>query len=226
LKDPYPVSTRRQLLRWVLRSSIRMIFRSISRVSISGLENIPERGPYLIVSNHVSLYDPPLLLSFWPTPSEVAGAVEIWKRPGQSLLVRMYGTIPVHRGEFDRKLVDKMLAALHAGQPLMILPEGGRSHRPGLRSAEPGAAYIIEKTGVPVVPVGITGTTDDYLKRALRGEKPIVHMVIGGPLTLPPVTGKGEDRRRARQRNADLIMTHIASLLPEEYRGVYGQSAN
>jgi len=190
------------------------------------MENIPKRGPYLIASNHVSLYDPALLVSFWPSPPEVAGAVEIWKRPGQSLLVRLYGTIPVHRGEFDRNLVDNILAALHAGRPLMIMPEGGRSHKPGLRCAEPGAAYIIEKTSLPVVPVGITGTTDDYLKRALRGEKPVLHMAIGAPLSLPPISGRGGDRRRARQGNADMIMTHIASLLPQEYRGVYGQPAN
>jgi hypothetical protein len=46
-------------------------------------------------------------------------------------------------------------------------------------------------------------------------------MRIGRPFRLPPIQGKGEARRESRQRNADLVMAHIAGLLPEEYRGVY-----
>jgi 1-acyl-sn-glycerol-3-phosphate acyltransferase len=105
----------------------------------------------------------------------------------------------------------------------MIMPEGGRSHRPGMRRAEPGAAYIVEKTGVPVVPVGVVGTTDDFLSRALRGRRPHAQMIIGKSFHLPDVEGRGEERRLARQRNADLIMSHIAALLPPEYRGVYAE---
>ena len=226
MKEPYAESTLRRFVRWLLRSVIRGIFKAISRVGISGLDHVPDGGPYIIACNHVSLFDPPLLLSFWPCAPEAAGAVEIWKRPGQSLLVRLYGTIPVHRGVYDRKLVESILSALHAGRPLMIMPEGGRSHKPGLRLAEPGVAYIVERSGVPVVPVGITGTTDDFLKRALHGEKPEIRMTIGAPLILPDISGTGEDRRLARKRNADLIMQHIARLLPQEYRGVYEFSAN
>jgi hypothetical protein len=73
--------------------------------------------------------------------------------------------------------------------------------------------------------VGVVGTTDDFFHRARRGERPSVYMSIGEPLLLPPVEGKGVVRRLARQRNADLIMTHIAALLPFEYRGVYADPA-
>jgi hypothetical protein len=72
-----------------------------------------------------------------------------------------------------------------------------------------------------VIPVGILGTTDDFLKRALRGKRPTLEMRIGAPFTLPPLEGRGEQRRLARQRNADAIMQHIAALLPPEYHGVY-----
>jgi hypothetical protein len=46
-------------------------------------------------------------------------------------------------------------------------------------------------------------------------------MHVGKPVNLPPITGRGAERRKARQRNADLVMAHIAALLPEEYRGFY-----
>jgi 1-acyl-sn-glycerol-3-phosphate acyltransferase len=214
-----------RLARWVLRPLFRGIFYLLSNVSISGVEHIPKEGAYLIAVNHVSLYDPPLVMAFWPSTAEAVGASDVWQRPGQSLLVRWYGVIPVRRYEYDRSALQAIQTALDAGRPLMIMPEGGRSHAPGMRRAEPGVAYIVEKTDIPVVPVGVTGTTDDFFQRAIRGGRPSVHLAIGEPLYLPPVDGKGEARRLARQRNADLIMTHIAALLPIEYRGVYADPA-
>jgi 1-acyl-sn-glycerol-3-phosphate acyltransferase len=116
------------------------------------------------------------------------------------------------------------MAVIKAGYPLLIAPEGGRSHVTAMRRAYPGIAYIVEKTGVPVVPVGLVGTTDDFWQRAKRGERPLLEMRIGKPVTLPPVTEKGAARREALQNNADLVMQHIAALLPEDYRGVYADS--
>ncbi|MEW5868780.1 MAG: lysophospholipid acyltransferase family protein [Chloroflexota bacterium] len=210
-----------RLARLTLRPFFRLLFHLLSHISLRGLENIPPDGPYLIAINHVSLYDPPFLLAFWPTSPEAAGAVDIWSRPGQNMLVRLYGGIPIHRGEYDRKVIDRMLAALQSGRPLLIAPEGGRSHLPGLRRGLPGVAYLADLAQVPVVPVGISGATDDFLAKALRGKRPHIQMHIGEPLRLPPIQGKGEARRNARQENVDLIMQHIAALLPPEYQGVY-----
>jgi 1-acyl-sn-glycerol-3-phosphate acyltransferase len=77
---------------------------------------------------------------------------------------------------------------------------------------------------VPVVPVGIVGTTDDFLERALHFKRPRLEMRIGEPFTLPGVQGKGSERREALQANADQIMQAIAALIPPEYRGVYQNS--
>ena len=225
MKSSNRLPVRVRLARPILRPLFRGIFRLLSHVSITGMELIPRDHPYVIAVNHVSLFDPPLVVAFWPSTAEAVGASDVWHRPGQSFLVQWYGVIPVRRYEYDRGALQAIWAALDAGRPLMIMPEGGRSHAPGMRRAEPGVAYIIEKSNVPVVPVGVTGTTDDFFKRAMRGERPSVNMAIGAPLLLPPVEGKGEARRLARQRNADLIMTHVAELLPIEYRGVYADPA-
>jgi 1-acyl-sn-glycerol-3-phosphate acyltransferase len=106
-----------------------------------------------------------------------------------------------------------------------MAPEGERSHVPGMQPAKPGIAFIAEQTGLPVIPVAIVGTTDDFFQKASRGKRPLVEMRIGKPFHLPPVEGKGADRRESRQRNADLVMRHIAGLLPEQYRGVYAENA-
>jgi 1-acyl-sn-glycerol-3-phosphate acyltransferase len=140
-------------------------------------------------------------------------------------LLKSYGVIPVHRGEYDRALMQRVIAAINAGYPLLIAPEGGRSHVTAMRRALPGIAYIVEKTEVLVVPAGLVGTTDDFWQHAKRGERPQLEVRIGSPFNLPLITEKGAVRREARQRNADLVMQHVAGLLPEEYRGVYADSA-
>lgn len=217
----YQVSWRIKVSRRLARPLFRTIFHLLSRVSILGVENIPTDQPYLIAINHVSLIEPPFVLAFWPQTPEAVGASDIWNRPGQASLARIYGAIPVHRGEYDRRLLQEMIAVLRSGRPLMIAPEGGRSHMPGMRRAFPGVAYVVDKAQVPVIPAGIVGATDDFLKRATRAKRPVLEMHIGVPVYLPPVEGRGEARRAALQRNADFIMQHIAALLPREYGGVY-----
>jgi 1-acyl-sn-glycerol-3-phosphate acyltransferase len=219
--EPYRVSFQVNMFRVVMRPLFRGLFHILAHVRITGTENVPKGEAYLIAMNHVSLYEPPFLLAFWPVAPEAVGAVDIWSRRGQSTLARLYGGIPVHRGEYDRELIETMLAALNSGRPLAIAPEGGRSHSPGMRRALPGVAYAIDLAGVPVVPVGILGTSDDFMQRALHGPHPKLEMRIGRPVRLPPIEGKGEERRLARQRNADIIMIRIARLLPVEYHGVY-----
>ncbi len=221
----YDLPLRIRLARHALRPTFRGIFRLISEVRIIGEENIPSSGPYIIAINHVSLFDPPFVLAFWPVAAEAVGAVDIWDRPGQSLLAKTYGGIRVHRGEYDRELIVTILAALAAGRPVVIAPEGGRSHLPGLRKALPGAAFLVEKAQVPVVPVGVVGATDDFLSRGLHGQRPVIEMRVGKPIDLPAVDRKSSDRRLTRQHNTDLIMAAIARLLPPEYQGVYARSS-
>ncbi|MBP1693980.1 MAG: phospholipid/glycerol acyltransferase [Chloroflexi bacterium] len=220
----YQVSKQNRIARVFLRPIFRGLFHILAEVRISGKENVPRTGGYLVAMNHVSTFDPPFVVAFWPKVPEVIGAIDIWSRPGQSTLIRMYGGIPVHRGSYDRKLIEKMIAVLNSGRPLVIAPEGGRSHAPGLRRGLPGVAYAMNQTHVPVVPVGIVGTTDDFFTRATHGDRPTLKMNIGKPITLPPIAESGEARRLARQRNADLIMREIANLLPGEYQGVYAIS--
>jgi 1-acyl-sn-glycerol-3-phosphate acyltransferase len=204
-----------------LRFGIRTLFNILGRVKVVGKENIPLGKAYVIAMNHISIFDPPLVVSFWPEQPEVIGAADVFEKKGQGTILSLYGVIPVHRGDYDRVLLEKILAILKMGRPLVIAPEGGRSHEPAMKRAMPGIGYIIEHAQVPVVPVGLVGTTDDFWQRSKRGEKPQLEMRIGKPIIFQVITEKGAQRREARQKNADLVMRHVASLLPEEYHGVY-----
>lgn len=217
----YQVPLHTQFARFVLRATFRRVFRLLYRVMLQGFENIPTEGPYLVAYNHVSIVDPPFILTFWPVPMEAIGAIEAWSRKEQAPLVKLYGTIPVHRGQVDRRLIEIMLAVLQAGRPLMIAPEGTRSQAPGMQRAWPGIGYLMERMQVPVVPVGVVGGTPDSVRLALRLERPPLEMRVGNPV-YPLLAGEsGESRRVLRQRNTDLVMERLAALLPQEYRGVY-----
>jgi 1-acyl-sn-glycerol-3-phosphate acyltransferase len=222
--DEYRVPLRFRISRPVLRTVFRGLFRILGRVKIEGREHVPLGRPYVVAINHVSIFDPPFAAAFWPEALEIIGAVDVFAKPGQGQLLRLYGVTPVHRGEYDRALLEWVSRVLKSGRPLLIAPEGGRSHVTAMRRAMPGIGYMVEAAHVPVIPVGLVGTTDDFWQRARRGEKPNLEMRIGRPITLPPIEEKGAARHEARQRNADLVMRHIAGLLPEDYRGVYAES--
>jgi len=151
-----------RIVRPPLRAFFRGVFHILSHVKVSGLENVPKKGAYIVAINHVSLFEAPFVTAFWPAAFEVAGAADVWDRPGQGLLARLYGGIRIHRGQYDRQMIDITLSVLRSGRPLLLAPEGGRSHQTGMRRAKPGVAYLMDKAGVPVVPVGVVGSTDDF----------------------------------------------------------------
>jgi 1-acyl-sn-glycerol-3-phosphate acyltransferase len=221
----YQVPLRFKIIRPIAKFVFRGVFRAMARVKIVGKENIPYGKSYVVAMNHVSIFDPPFVGAFWPEQLEIIGAIDVFSKPGQGLVLKMYGVIPVHRGDYDRPLLTKIVSILKSGIPLLIAPEGARSHDTAMRRAKPGIAYIVEQTGAPVLPVGLIGTTEDFWRRASHGKKPSLEMRIGKPITLPPITAKGTEKHALRQQNADLVMSYLAGLLPEEYRGVYAESA-
>ncbi len=220
----YSVPLRFKISRPITKAVFRGVFHILGRVKVTGQENIPYGKPYVVAMNHVSIFDPPLIGAFWPEQLEIIGAADVFDKPGQGQVLKIYGVIPVHRGDYDRALLTKIVRIIKSGFPLLIAPEGGRSHVPAMRRAKSGIAYMVEQTGVPVVPVGLVGTTEDFWQRAKRGERPQLEMRIGKPIILHEITVKGNERHEARQQNADLVMRHLAGLLPVEYRGVYAET--
>jgi 1-acyl-sn-glycerol-3-phosphate acyltransferase len=216
---PYSVPLINRLARRVGRTISRLFFHLFSDVKISGSDYVPKKGPYTITINHFSFFKRPFIPAFQPTPPEAADAIDILSQPGQGILAWLYGWIPVHRGEFDWQLLDKMISVLQSGRRLLLALEGDHSHDLGMRRAHSGLAYIAEKIFTVVVPAGIDGTIDDYLYRAIHFTKPWLVIRIGKPLILPSVDGKGAERREALQTHPYQIMLAMATLVSPEYRG-------
>jgi 1-acyl-sn-glycerol-3-phosphate acyltransferase len=143
---------------------------------------------------------------------------ELFRSRFAGYFVRGFGSFPVHRGQLDRQAIRDSEEVLARGQALVMFPEGMRSHVGQLRPGFPGAALIAARSGVPILPVGITGTENVWGKWWwLR--RPRITVNIGAPFHLPPTDGKVT--RAELAESTKLIMVRIAELLPSEYRGDY-----
>ena len=218
----YSLSAARMAARGLVRGAGRLAYRLLARPEVHGLENVPPRGPYLIAFNHSSIFDPPFLIAHWPAAPEVLAEADLWQEKGRRMWVRLYGGIPIHRGQYDRKALENTLTALRAGARLMIAPEGRVNSGLGLLQGRLGLGWILSQAAVPVVPVGITGSTLEFMRKLRAGERPRVIMRIGRTMESVPVDGRD---KAAMQRRVDAVMAQIAALLPQEERGFYTEMA-
>jgi 1-acyl-sn-glycerol-3-phosphate acyltransferase len=126
----------------------------------------------------------------------------------------------IDRYNADFAALRSVLKRLQQGGVLAIAPEGTRSKSGVLLEGHSGAAYLALKSGVPIVPVGVTGSEDEVvLQRFKRLKRAQVVLNIGKPYILPPLNR--QDREAQLQHDTDEIMCQIAALLPESYWGYY-----
>ncbi|GAB4536435.1 MAG: lysophospholipid acyltransferase family protein [Anaerolineae bacterium] len=204
---------------WVITSAL---FRAVCRVETDGRSNVPERGPLIIASNHLHLFDPPLVLAALPFREITVLAAEKWAETWPiSWLLKSMGAIFVVRGEVDREAIKKCLAVLEQGGILGLAPEGTRSRSGTMQRGKPGVAYLATRMDVPILPVGISGQKQIFGEwKRLR--RPRVLVRIGQPFKLPPV--HGQQKSEQLQEHSDQVMRRIAALVDEDLRGVYADA--
>jgi 1-acyl-sn-glycerol-3-phosphate acyltransferase len=202
---------------------VRMLFLLLTRRQVRGRENIPGEGPLLIVSNHISLVDIPLLGVSFGRKVIFMAKKELFRFRFLNYFMRILGSFPVHRGRLDREALRQSLQVLADGLALVVFPEGTRSNSARLRPAFSGSALVALRSGAPVLPVGIAGTEKfKSVGGALR--RPQVTVNIGCPFYLPPINSRPTKVELAKL--TDSIMRRIAELLPPEYRGHYAEEGD
>jgi 1-acyl-sn-glycerol-3-phosphate acyltransferase len=193
------------LSRLILRAVLRLLFR----VEVEGREHEPQDGPLVVVANHWSALDPPVLGCALHRPVHFMAKEELFRIPLLRTWMRAVGTFPVRRGEPDRAAIRTALQLVRQGAVVVVFPEGTRNPRGSLLPAEPGAAFLALRAGVPILPVGILGTLEAMPKGAWVPRPRKVRVRIGEPFTLTDL-GSG---REALEEASDRIMRAIADLL-------------
>ena len=203
---------------WIYRVCVPpvcLFLRLMCRWEVRGRENVPPAGPLLVVANHITNLDPPLLALSLGRYAVFMAKQELFRsRLGAYFMPRL-GTFPVDRARVSRRLLHLAEEVLAAGHVLVIFPEGQRNRDGRLRRALPGAAMVAARTGVPILPAAITGTEAFRLRRPLA--RPRVVVTFGKPFHLPAGSTRAD-----RAAQTACIMENIARLLPPAYRGVYG----
>ena len=190
---------------------LRLFFYLLTRLEITGRDNVPPIGSLMVVLNHMSFLDPPLLGVGIPRRIWWMSKIENWNNPIMGVVLTLYGAFPVQRGEVDRKALVHAMDILRTGGALGIAPEGTRSRSGILARAKPGAARLALQTDATILPVGIVGT--ELAVQALRRlRRPVISLHIGKPFKLAAEKPVSKEKQ---QELADSMMLRIADLLPK-----------
>ena len=199
-----------------------VIAAAVGPVRARGRENLPSSGPYIIVTNHLSTIDVAIVLLAFPRQQMRVFAADKWRRnPVTALLLGLSGAIWVRRGEVDRKALRAANEALLNGEILGMAPEGTRSRDGILHQARQGPAYIASRAVVPLVPVGIVNS-DQFSTNIRKLRRTDLQAHIGPAFRLPEMAHR--PNAKELESYTELIMVHIARLLPERYHGYYADN--
>ena len=208
----------RAFLIWLIRTLIDLI----AHVEIQGFENIPEKGGFVVATNHLGRLDPALLFYLMDGDFILTIAEKYEHHWLFGPLGNAAGSIWLDRFNADIPAIRKVLTRMKTGSILVIAPEGTRSKTEAMAEGKPGVAYLALKAGLPILPVGVTGTEDRLVIEQLKHfKKSQIKIIMGKPFNLPPLPRK--DRDAALQAYTDEIMCRIGALLPENYRGIYAE---
>ena len=196
-----------------------------AKVEVIGLENLPTRGPLIIVANHLNDGDPGILCTRVPRRITFMAKAELFRAPLMKQFMDVFG-FPVRRNEADLSALRRAQDILQRGNVLGLFPEGRRSGAEArLGEAWPGAALIALRAGAPILPVGITGSQrigmPGVFVHPLRRDRVVLH--FGQPFQLSQPEHLNS---RAARDGIGTIMAHIAALLPAENRGYYGSMSD
>ena len=219
------------MLYWFFKwFSIGPLTRLLFRPWIEGEENLPESGPAILVSNHISAGDTFLVPALIKRRLTFPAKAELFSGRGlrgrlTGWFMKSIGQLPMDRsgGRASATSMDGVLGVLESGELLGIYPEGTRSPDGRLYKGKTGVARIVLQAGVPVIPVGMINTqfVPTRLLKIPLMRRPGVR--IGRPLDFSRYAGSGNDRTVLRWVT-DEIMNAVMELTGQTYVDAYASS--
>jgi 1-acyl-sn-glycerol-3-phosphate acyltransferase len=203
---------------WWAHYQLRMILVTVARWKVIGREHVPRTGAFIVVSNHLSIADPPVLASAIPKRRiRYMAKIEIFKPPF-GFIPRAYGAFAVRRFDADLAAMLNAERLLRRGHVLGMFPEGTRSRSGQIQRPHPGTAAIALISGAPILPCAIIGT--DELRNPWRIlKRPRINVVIGEPIRLDGPVKRPTEAQVSEL--TDRIFEEIQKLLPPKYHAAY-----
>lgn len=187
----------------VAQAVLRFSFGVLQGLQVEGLENVPGQGACLIVSNHCSWLDPPVLgCSLAHRQLHFMAKKELFERPGLGRVIRALGAFPVERGQADRKSLRLALDLLSQGRIVCLFPEGTRGTGGPMGAWHVGVAMLAQHAGVPIVPAALTGTRNLLEDRGLKPSRTPIRVRFGPELRFTSLTGTSRQRLHKIQESS------------------------
>ena len=199
-----------QLIRFLVVS----ICRTYCRMTVSGKENIPRTGPFILAPVHRSYIDTPIASGCTRRRMRFMGKDSMWKRQPLNWMLSALGAFPVTRGSADREAIMRAIQVLKSGEPLVLFPEGERKSGPVVQPLMDGAAYVACKAGVSIIPVGIGGSERVMGKGAKFIYPRKLVVIIGKPIPVPASIDGRMPRSAVREVTA-LLHEQLQALFDE-----------
>jgi 1-acyl-sn-glycerol-3-phosphate acyltransferase len=174
-----------RLIRWLL---VWPLFRLVLRGRTDGVANVPQRGGLVVVANHGSYLDPPLISCAVSRPVAYMAKEELFRVPLLGTIIRMCGAYPVARGASDRQALRTACLRLEEGWATGVFLDGTRQADGRVASPQPGAALLAARTGSPLLPVAIINSHRALGPGGCPPRLVPVHVRIGTPI--PPPASK------------------------------------
>ena len=149
---------------------------------VEGARNIPSDGPALLIANHQSFLDPPLLGIAARRHVAYLARETLFINPIFGWFIRSVGAVPIDQEGFARQGLKTTLEELQKGKAVLVFPEGERTPHGRMQALKPGIMLLIKRVQTAIIPVGIAGAYDAY-----RRGQPVP---IPAPLFLP-ANGRG-----------------------------------
>jgi 1-acyl-sn-glycerol-3-phosphate acyltransferase len=200
-REPLPSLLLYHLSKW---SVVSPLLHTYFRGRIYGAENVPQSGPVVIVSNHASYFDPPLLSNCMRRPVAFMSKEELFNIPLLKPIISLYGAYPVKRGAGDRGAIRAAVKALQDGWLVGIFLEGTRTADGSIYEPKLGAAMIAAKAQAPLLPVSLWGT-EKILRKGIVFPQPTPITARIGELIEAPRSSKREDLERVTEKCAAII---------------------
>ena len=198
----------------VVRPLVFLAARAYFRIRFEDVQHVPLNGPLLIVPNHVSYADPPLVSISVSRPIYYMAWRQLFQVPGLGWLIRRLRAFPVEIETPNSRGPREAVRLLQAGAAVMIFPEGGRSPDGRLQQFKPGAFRLAASLGIPVLPVTIAGAHEAWPPHR-RLPRPGQITIIYHPTVIPP---PGANPRGAAREVVRRVRAAVASRLPPHQR--------
>lgn len=195
--DKVGIKHRRGVIYWFCRTTVKVLAKTVFRLRLSGLENLPRYEPIIIASNHIHNFDPPFLGAILPRHIRFMAKSELFKNRLAAIFMNKLGAFPVQRGGQDKAAIRMAIEITNHGC-LLVFPEGHRSKDGKLGVPQPGIAFIARKAGRPIVPLVIIGSYKPLRPMSIR---------IGVPIAIT--------ENDTNETVLDKLMTSLQTLLME-----------